>query len=240
MRVGIDGCKGGWCVVTSRPNKWEVSIFSDIREVSQTIPLELALIDIPIGLSSEFFFREVDNTARQYLGKGWSSSIFTPPCREAIVMEDYKKALSVNRTILGKGFSIQAWNICPKIREVDQFLLEENTVQNKLKEAHPEIVFRFLNNSISLQYKKKTSEGIRERLEILSKWKEDAIDIFENAISVIKRKEAAKDDIIDALGLAVAAELSSTYGLYTLADDQRDTKGLTINLHYTNPYVKKI
>jgi predicted RNase H-like nuclease len=71
-----------------------------------------------------------DLGARRIL-KARKSSIFPVPCREAVYMESYEKACEVNEKLTGKRISKQAWNIIPKIRDVDSFLVENKNFREK-------------------------------------------------------------------------------------------------------------
>ncbi len=46
-------------------------------------------------------------------------------------MESYEKACEVNEKLTGKRISKQAWNIIPKIRDVDSFLVENKNFREK-------------------------------------------------------------------------------------------------------------
>jgi len=59
------------------------------------------------------------------------SSIFPVPCREAVYAETYEKACEVNKLLTGKLISKQAWNIVPKIRDVDRFLVKNKSYREK-------------------------------------------------------------------------------------------------------------
>ena len=120
--IGLDACKYGWCGIGFIDDELIWGCFSSLDELIQKQPnLDRLLVDIPIGLSSKKFKRTVDALARTYLKKR-KSSIFSPPCREALYVENYKQALAKNREIEGKGISIQAYNIGEKIKEVDEWI----------------------------------------------------------------------------------------------------------------------
>ena len=78
--------------------------------------LECIFIDIPIGLSSENFKRNIEEIMRKYLPKR-GSTIFTPACRKAVYAENYDEAKANNKKILGKSLSIQSFNISKKIKQ---------------------------------------------------------------------------------------------------------------------------
>ncbi len=75
---------------------------------------------------------------------GRASCIFNPPCRQALVEDDYYRASEVNKEILDKGLSKQSFNICEGIKEADKLLQNRPELKNKLRESHPEICFAAL------------------------------------------------------------------------------------------------
>jgi len=113
---------------------------------------------------------------------------------------------------------------------VDTFLASHDHVE--LKESHPELTFQFLNNKTPLLFKKKTPEGREERLEIMSRFDAGVKGAYISAKDNYLRKQVALDDIIDALGLALAAKLSLTYGLSSAHEDKVDSSGRLMNIYY--------
>ncbi len=236
--IGIDGCKSGWCVVHDKPDGPEVLILSRISELeSITLEDELICIDIPIGLPDDSHPRRVEQLARKVLASK-SSSFFGVPCRDAVYAKDYKKANEINKLQLGKGLSIQSWYLCPKIKEVDTWLIESEDPSFNMKEAHPELCFHFLQKEKNILLSKKTAEGRRQRLEILSYWYEGAAEIYHNAMTTYLRKNVAADDILDAMCMWCVAKLSQTYQLESVTDSQIDKSGLIMNMHFVNPHEK--
>ena len=57
--------------------------------------------------------------------------------REALEAPTYQLGNQINKSISGKGISIQAWNIGHKIKEVNQFLSQSHLYQKKMSESHP-------------------------------------------------------------------------------------------------------
>jgi predicted RNase H-like nuclease len=74
-------------------------------------------------------------------------------CREAVYVESYEKA----------------WNIIPKIRDVDSFLIENKIFREKVKEVAPEICFQALTD-LPMESSKKNLEGFLERIKPLEKF----------------------------------------------------------------------
>lgn len=80
---------------------------------------------------------------------------------------------------------------------------------NVFNESHPELVFWFLNGKKDLINNKKSNDGILERLNILSKYDSRVFEIYNLALRKYLRKDVKKDDIIDAIALALSAYLSN-------------------------------
>ena len=232
--IGIDGCHAGW-VVASGKDVPEVWIATSIDEVTRyAAPGDIALIDIPIGLPDARHNREVENQARKLL-PGKSSSIFSVPCRKAVYAKDYQSANEINKSILGKGLSIQSWHICPKIREVDGWLQSDVKRYFSLIEAHPELCFHFLKGNDEILESKKKKFGLEQRIRILTSYFFPLDQIYHRCLEKIPRKIAVPDDLLDALCLWTCAKLSEQYGLKKVGDDGIDLLGLTMNMHYVLP-----
>jgi predicted RNase H-like nuclease len=154
-------------------------------------------IDMPIGLA-DAGVRQADRIAQGLLGRK-ASSIFITPARRACALPTQRLVSERNRDLGGPGVSIQAFNLLPKVRELDEFV-SSGHVGGPLIEVHPELSFQVLKGS-PLLHSKRTPEGARERLELL----EGAGLIVEPSL-VIRRESVAADDVIDAAVVAWTAE----------------------------------
>jgi len=203
--------------------------FDSIDDVILAFPnVDRIMIDIPIGLSSKNFNRTVDAKARTYL-RSRKSSIFSPPCREAVYAENYRKALEINKIIIGKGISIQAYNISSKIREIDEWLKTKAPKMN-IHEAHPELCFKTLNNSQDLEYSKHEKEGISMRKKVLFNKEPKLEDVFDDLMKRFKRSEVKADDVLDAMALHL---INRTADLSFVEDDNTvDETGKKIGIVY--------
>lgn len=230
--MGIDGCRYGWCVAhgSDRP---EITLLKSIQEIDSIVQHKQVLIDLPMGLPDKDHTREVEIASRKLLN-GRASSIFTIPCRQSIYADDYASANILNRKELGKGLSIQSWNICAKIKEVDQYLRSMKS-QRQLLEAHPELCFQYLNRRQELLPSKKTKEGRVKRVEILNSWLPELQDIYESEQKKFLRKEAQLDDILDAMCLWLVNYLSEEHSIVTVHEDRLDANGIKMNIHFVNP-----
>ena len=167
MFVGIDGYIDGWCCCIIHDGV-RIELHKNLTTLFENIGINnLTLIDMPVGLSSKNFERFIDFKLRTYLPKNKKSSVFTAPCREAVLSNDYNSAKKANQIITNRSISIQSWNISKKIKELDGFLISQKKNKLTIKESHPEFCFVNLNNNNPLIHSKKTNEGYKERLSIL-------------------------------------------------------------------------
>lgn len=204
--ISIDGCHSGWFYVPVIDTKnWKVGIVKNINELKGEIETsKYTLIDIPIGLrGSGRLERLCDLEARKILTKR-KSSIFPAPHKLSLKCSSYIEACNVNFINFGRKLSKQSWSIISKIKEVNDFIVNNN-FEGKVREIHPEICFWALNRKSEMLYNKKTIEGFQERLKLLSQYIPFVGDIVDYSLKNYKRKDLAKDDILDALsGIAVA------------------------------------
>lgn len=230
--IGVDACKQGWfAVALGSKNNWKIGVFNTINDLwNLWIPLSIIFIDIPIGLPNSGR-RACDIEARKILGKR-GSSVFPAPCREALEAETYRQACQTNKRVTGIKLSIQTWNICSKIREVDTWLRNNPTVQPKVRESHPEVCFRALAGGHPMFNPKKTVKGFEDRYAVLENNCPQTGRIVDQALDQFQRKDLARDDILDALALAVSARRSLKSFRTIPPDPPRDEKGLPMEIVY--------
>jgi predicted RNase H-like nuclease len=202
--VGVDGCSAGWFAVflaepdadecdrescNSEKCSWEPGVFPyfsalwDFLKTSYEDYEPLVLIDIPIGLKAGGTGERLSDLGARKILKARKSSIFPVPCREAVYAETYGQACEINEKLTGKRISKQTWNILPKIRDVDSFLLSGPgswskgkcdgkgkcvgaAVRDLIWETGPEICFQAFAGQ-PMKYSKKKEEGFLERKEVL-------------------------------------------------------------------------
>ncbi len=218
-------------------NRCQLLTLSTIRECINRFPnVQKIWIDLPIGLSSRNMRRDVDFFARKYLPQGYKSSLFTPPCREALQAKSYQQACEINQDICDTRISLQTWNISPKILEVDQWLQHGISANDLFVEAHPEICFYFLNKKKTLLAKKKTPQGRMERLDILRYYNSSIIREYERICNNTFRKDVHYDDILDALALGMSAVRSLQEGHKVIhGQNKMDELGIRMGMHYYDP-----
>ena len=180
---GIDGAPTGWLIakISIKPAKLgEISknIALDISEVSKLkdfiipqpeIKKSIIWIDMPLTLATKREpVRECDRIARAILRRK-ASSIFSPPCHQALHRPSYAEANTANRIVTERGLSKQSYNIFHKIKEAMQFARAKDFVF----EAHPELQFELFRRDFFLERfpvpleTKYSDEGKKNRLWIL-------------------------------------------------------------------------
>lgn len=218
---GVDGCAGGWLLASMGQS---VELFCSFAALLKAHPKKILLVDIPMGLPDKFP-RDIEPQARKLL-PGRSGSLFPVPCRQAVYASSYEDACKTNSRYFGKKLSRQTWNICSKIREVDQLLCSDASLQEQVYESHPELAFYLLSPD-GPHHSKKTRDGIAERLNILASYYEPVHEYYDLALRKYPRKLVARDDVVDAMILMVLGSVDQT----VLADSSdKDEQGLQIRM----------
>lgn len=207
VRVGVDGCRGGWfAAALSDEGCWTLALAPTFGEVLETWPQpECLLVDIPIGLPPGAAPRRCDVEARRRLGPGRGSSVFPAPPRAVLEAETWEEALVRARAASGRGISLQAWHLVPKIREVDGLLRDRPELRTRIREAHPELLFQSLAEGVPVQAAKRSPEGFARRLALLEARVPGVGDAVAEALARWPRRLLARDDILDALAAAWVA-----------------------------------
>ena len=229
--AGVDGCKAGWFVVIANGNTGKIIDFQRVDKLAELFQyshnLNIIAVDVPIGLLSaaKSGGRDCDILARRLLGYPRSSSVFSPPVRDALNHpKNYSGANFANRksSIEGIGISKQCFGIFPKIIEADALVNPE--LQNVIKEIHPEVCFWKMGGDTSPLFSKRSSRGREERLNLLSGVGFNGIsDVFGN----YRRSEVQLDDTIDAAAACwTATRIFKGDATRLPAIPERDTSGL--------------
>ena len=233
MFVGIDGYIDGWCCCIIHDGV-RIELHKNLTTLFENIGINnLTLIDMPVGLSSKNFERFIDFKLRTYLPKNKKSSVFTAPCREAVLSNDYNSAKKANQIITNRSISIQSWNISKKIKELDRFLISQKKNKLTIKESHPEFCFVNLNNNNPLIHSKKTNEGYKERLSILIRNSEGIEIVVKKSIEKFKKEKVKKDDILDSIVLALTSKYWQKNGSRTITQNpEKDEMGIPFEIYY--------
>jgi len=164
------------------------------RPVAIAVDMPIGLLDRPVPGG-----RACDREARKLLGRGRASSVFTPPTRPGLAATVYADVSSFN----GAGMSKEAFNILPKIREIDDAI--DVVDQKRVFEAHPELAFAALAGT-PMRHNKKTPAGRRDRVRLLRRLFGSA---FQDPVRLRLEHGAANaafDDVVDAYVLALVAD----------------------------------
>lgn len=233
--VGVDACKKGWfAVALDRQGNWNIGIFKTVVAFWSAFQnLSLILIDIPIGLPYSGK-RRCDTETRKILDRR-ASSVFPVPCRKALQAKTYGQACQINQQVMGVKLTIQTWNISAKIFEVDRLLRNNKQAQRRIRESHPELCFWSLAGGHPMAYSKKRPQGFSERYSILKKLYPETKAIVDKALERFMRKDLARDDILDAIILAVSAKLPLTSIRTVPSNPPRDKKDLPMEIVYFVP-----
>lgn len=230
--VGVDGCRAGWFAVIIEENRASCSLYADFASLWLAQDnAACIMVDIPIGLpDSPPYERHADSLARKRLG-GRGASIFTPGVREVLLAPDYAAACKANRQLTGKMISKQFWNIVPKIKDVDRVMQSLPACREVVRESHPELCFSMAVGR-ELVHGKKSMEGVEERLAIIRSCHPGVHAIYEKGLSDYFRKDVARDDILDAMMLAVTAWSSKGSLRSYPSPPQYDARGVPMAIWY--------
>jgi predicted RNase H-like nuclease len=223
---GLDGCPGGWVLVTvpvdDRSSEgFEVTVLTSLAPLVAALTSDrmvCAAIDIPIGLAPREP-RACDLAARRLLGPR-RNSVFPAPARGVLAATSYEEACARSRRACGKGISRQLYNILDKIRTVDA--LQSPRLQCQLFEMSPELSFAELTGH-PMPANKRTAAGRTAREEVLR-------SAFGEQVGREAPPAGAKrDDVLDALVGAWTARRHAA-GRHRQLGGETDERGLRMEI----------
>lgn len=227
--VGIDGCPFGWlCLIKDLASGTvQARILGGISELLALDPKpDLVMVDVPIGLT-DAGPRKCDLEARVRLKRPRSSSVFPAPIRPTLVATTYAQACQIGDATDGRKLSQQSWAILPKIKEVDTFLRTDPTLNQWIREVHPEVCFWAWSGN-PMVHRKKSSAGKVER-EALVKPVYGAA--YTAAQSSLPRGRYGNDDLLDAFAALWSGErLAAGMELLLPAKPLLDSCGLRMEM----------
>ncbi len=235
LYIGIDGCKEAWIAAILENGKLRIEKHKTIADIMKTYPHpDVCLIDMAIGLpeNEEEDKRRPDSAARKVLGKR-HVTVFSVPCRQAVEIEGENVQgvqKEKNKNVLKRSLTQQSLAIIPKIRELDRFLDNHAEYRDTICESHPEVCFARLNGGEVIETKKSKKKGIDDRKDVLNRFVE--LDALTEAIGMARKYQCHKDDIVDAVCLAITARLKVEGKCEVLPDENSyvDAKGLKMQM----------
>jgi predicted RNase H-like nuclease len=225
--AGVDGCKGGWLALEGGleggPTRLIIEgSWSDLP----TADWSLAAVDMPIGLA-ERGSRSCDRLARALLPGHRKSSVFPAPRRAMLEATSWAEAHQLGRRLEGVGLTKQSWHILPKIKAIDATI--DPVAQERLREAHPELVFHHLAAWRPLA-PKRSAEGRAQRLALAS---QAGLTGLADMLNAVPRGKAQVDDLLDAAACLLAARRIHRGEAVRLPDPPpRDARGLAMEIWY--------
>lgn len=173
--AGVDGCRGGWVVVTAARAEPHAHVtlaaevvpgLEPVIERARRGELAAVAVDMPMGLLTDRP-RLSDREARAVLGPR-RASVFPTPVRAVLSAATYLEACDRSRAACGRALSKQAWFLVDRIRHLDELITRAD--QDAVVEAHPECAFLRLSAEIDgggPLPSKHTPEGQRRRVHLL-------------------------------------------------------------------------
>jgi predicted RNase H-like nuclease len=229
--VGVDGARSGWIAVADGSPTFVFHVFSSPSALFKAFEYARVIaVDIPIGLADRSS-RAPDALARKFVGGRRACSIFSAPVRGILDAQSQPEASRRHRAIDGRGFGAQSFGILPKIREWDALLRLHASARERIYEIHPEVSFAALNGGVGLILGKKTSEGAQLRAELLGR--EFGAEAVQDLLSRVPRREAAPDDVLDALvALWTARRIARGEAESLPSPPCVDSEGLRMAIYY--------
>lgn len=243
--LGLDWTDGGWVgVALDDGGGYDVDVYPAISSAwTAHSDARRILIDVPIGLTDEDR-RQCEVIASRYLAPHRHHSIFWTPVRAAVFSPTLAEAKRVNQRAIGRSVQTQAWRLCPRIREVDDFLaLFADSAPSVVYESHPELCFWALNDAKPVRTSKHTEAGREDRLALLASEEPLSRRIYEDACETFidpppharRLGTGGRADVLDALALAITAAMGGGHTdriPYRPQIDQRDGYELPIEMVY--------
>ncbi len=233
--AGADGCPPGWAVVLldlAGRRAPELLIAETMAEllVRPELPGIIG-VDMPIGLPERVGpgGRDPEVELRSQLGDR-QSSVFAIPSRAAVYADDYGEACqrSMETSEPPRKISKQAFNLFPKVRELDALIRKDPGLAYILRETHPEGAFMVMNGGKPLEHAKKVKSvphppGIEQRKALLR----HVAGFTDEFLEQKPPKGVGVDDFLDACACAhVARRVAQGVAITFPARPQKDAEGI--------------
>lgn len=230
---GIDGCPAGWLAVAQDGSgSWTFRLVEHFEALLEAAP-DVCVVDMPIGLV-DAGHRSCDQAARRYLGFPRRASVFTPPIRPALAARSWEHACRIRERIEGRRLARQAYQIAPRIRELDGPLRTRPRLQLTVFEGHPEVSFAAMNDGRAMGHPKRHRAGRKERLRLIGRrLGDEGVALYQRTRDAYARSDVGRDDILDAIALAWTAGRIATGDAGRLPQSPDwDAEGLRMHIHY--------
>jgi len=211
--AGVDGCRAGWIVAT----RTSVLVIDRLGTLVEDATIDIIGVDMPIGLPDKWT-RAADTEARRFLGGGRASTVFPTPPRPLLHATDYAHANVESRRLFGRGLPKQAFNLLPRLRELDELVRAQP--ENRLVEIHPECSFRALAGAALPS--KHRPDGLDARRALLRPLFGDAVDARPPGTQV--------HDVLDAFAVLWSVERFRRRAHLEHGDGERDCYGLPMRI----------
>jgi predicted RNase H-like nuclease len=242
--VGVDGCKAGWVAAIATVGDVatpRVAVFPDIDAlVAAVAPDAVIAIDMPIGLPERIVGagRAAERLVRPLLGAR-QSSVFAIPARKAVEAASYADAChqAVLTSDPPRKVSKQAFFLFGKVRQLDEALRRDASLVGRVRESHPEVVFRALQGGQPLAEPKKVKgkahgPGLALRRSLLA-----AAGLGALATQAAPPRGAGADDLLDAFACLMTARAMALGAAESFPDPPlRDAHGLPMAIVAPRPH----
>jgi predicted RNase H-like nuclease len=217
--IGIDGYRRGWVAVYLDKAGGRYFDHSCSLDGLLAVPHTCAMIDLPVGLPDRGY-RQCDVEARAVVG----SRVFLGARWGVWEFESFQAANDHYWRTSDSGISQQLWCIRHKLRDVNTAMTPAR--QAKLRETHPELVFRRLAG-VDLE-SKKTATGRQRRIKVLLA---HGVKEIEHWLGMRKGTGIGRDDLIDACACALAAR-DSKNRFPGKNEPELDSRGIRMEIWY--------
>jgi predicted RNase H-like nuclease len=190
--LGVDGCRRGWVAVALEGGRFATARFA--ARFADLVDDEATIIGVDIPLGSNGAVRAADGEARRLLGRR-GVTVFDAPPGDVLDAPDHATANRWCRERHGRGLSAQAWNLVPKMRDVEPHWHE---APQRIFEVHPELSFATMGDAV-VEEPKQTWAGHRTRARLLA----DAGIRVPDELGTAGA--AGPDDVLDAAAVAWSA-----------------------------------
>jgi predicted RNase H-like nuclease len=153
--------------------------------------------------------------------------------RQALaVRDDFGEALRINRasSCHRLGISKQCHCLFGKLAEVDEWFVADPGLQDRVREAHPEVTFQQMAAGRQLLHRKARVAGRNERLAVLeANGFVGLAELLSTARSADRAERVEAHDLLDAVGLCWTAWRIASSTAERLGGDL-DPRGLRMEI----------